>query len=230
MLAEAKELYASTEARANGTIKQVEELAMRVRAIEEREQAVDELEQKLQEREALDDLRLERELAGLATHESSLKSREAALAAEQKDFEDVCASVLAHELVANVRENALDTRATEVADRERWLAEQQMQELAAAQKGWRTSKLSVWARRRKSVIFWAGLSLHLCPLVSAPFGSRSWRKKLMLSSHCLILLVPKCQSWKMSSPAGWRRTVASWQRQLRSTCCCPSATMTPRFS
>jgi hypothetical protein len=134
MLAEAKELYASTEARANGTIKQAEELAMRVRAIEEREQAVDELEQKLQEREALDDLRLERELAGLATHESSLKSREAALAAEQKDFEDVCASVLARELVANVRENALDTRATEVADRERWLAEQQMQELAAAQK------------------------------------------------------------------------------------------------
>jgi hypothetical protein len=38
---------------------------------------VDELEQKLQEQEVLDDLRLERELAGLTTHESSLESREA---------------------------------------------------------------------------------------------------------------------------------------------------------
>jgi Golgi nucleoside diphosphatase len=37
MLAEAKELYASAEARANSKIKQAEELAMRIRAIEERE-------------------------------------------------------------------------------------------------------------------------------------------------------------------------------------------------
>jgi hypothetical protein len=37
MLAEAKELYASTEARANGTIKQAEELVVRVHTIEERE-------------------------------------------------------------------------------------------------------------------------------------------------------------------------------------------------
>jgi hypothetical protein len=44
MLAEAKELYASTEARANGTIKHVEELVVRARTIEEWEQAVDELE------------------------------------------------------------------------------------------------------------------------------------------------------------------------------------------
>jgi hypothetical protein len=47
MLAEAKELYASAEARANSKIKQAEELAMRICAIEEREQAVDELEQKV---------------------------------------------------------------------------------------------------------------------------------------------------------------------------------------
>jgi hypothetical protein len=43
---------------------------------------VDELEQKLHEREDLDDLRLERELAGLATRESSLERREATLAVE----------------------------------------------------------------------------------------------------------------------------------------------------
>jgi hypothetical protein len=47
MLAEAKELHASAEARTNGTMKQAEELAMRVHAVEEWEQVVDELEQKL---------------------------------------------------------------------------------------------------------------------------------------------------------------------------------------
>jgi hypothetical protein len=47
MLANAKELYASAEARVNSTIKQEEELVARVRAIVEREQAMDELEQKL---------------------------------------------------------------------------------------------------------------------------------------------------------------------------------------
>jgi hypothetical protein len=68
------------------------------------------------------------------THESSLESHEVALAVEQKDFEDARASVLAHELAADVREDALDTRVVEVVDRERRLAEQQMQELATAQK------------------------------------------------------------------------------------------------
>jgi hypothetical protein len=61
---------------------------------------VDELEQMLQEREALDDLRMECELAGLATHESSLESREATLTAEQKDFRDARASILVRELAA----------------------------------------------------------------------------------------------------------------------------------
>jgi hypothetical protein len=123
-MAEAKELYTSTEARANGTIKQAEELDVRVRAIEEREWAVDELEKKLQEREALDDLRLERELIGLATRESSLESRKASLMAEQRDFKDTSASVLARKLAADVREATLETRAAEVADRERRLTEQ----------------------------------------------------------------------------------------------------------
>jgi hypothetical protein len=82
----------------------------------------------------LDDLRLECELVGFATHESSLESHEAALAAKQKDFEDAHASVLAHELATDVKENALDTRAVEVADRERRLVKQQMLELSAAQK------------------------------------------------------------------------------------------------
>jgi hypothetical protein len=50
MLAEAKELYTSAKARANGTIKQTVELTVCVCVVEEREHTVDELEQKLQER------------------------------------------------------------------------------------------------------------------------------------------------------------------------------------
>jgi hypothetical protein len=76
---------------------------VRVHAVEEQEQAVDELEQKLQERGGLDDLRLERELEGPSTHEYSLESHEAALAAEQKDFENVRVSVLARELAVDVK-------------------------------------------------------------------------------------------------------------------------------
>jgi hypothetical protein len=64
----------------------------------------------------LDDIRLERELAGLVMHESSLKSRETTLVAEHKDFEDARASVLADELAADVGESALDTRAMKVVD------------------------------------------------------------------------------------------------------------------
>jgi hypothetical protein len=41
---------------------------------------------------------------------------------------------LAHELAADTKECALETRVVEVADMERLLAEQQMQELVVAQK------------------------------------------------------------------------------------------------
>jgi hypothetical protein len=42
--------------------------------------------------------------------------------------------VTARELAADVRETDLDTRAVELAEREKWLPERQMQELAAIQK------------------------------------------------------------------------------------------------
>jgi hypothetical protein len=49
MLVDAKELYASTEARANTVIEREEVLVVRVRAVAERERMVVELEEKLQE-------------------------------------------------------------------------------------------------------------------------------------------------------------------------------------
>jgi hypothetical protein len=41
---------------------------------------------------------------------------------------------MARELEANVNESNLNTKKVELADREKWLAERQLQELAAAQK------------------------------------------------------------------------------------------------
>jgi hypothetical protein len=68
------------------------------RAIEQREHAVEELEEKLQEREGLYDLMLDRDLEGLATHESNLVSDEASLEAEWKDQEDARLKILSREL------------------------------------------------------------------------------------------------------------------------------------
>jgi hypothetical protein len=82
----------------------------------------------------VDDLRFERELAGLATCESSLESHEAAFTVEQRDFDDTRVSVLARELAAEAREGVLEIRAAKVVDGERLLAKQLMQELAATQK------------------------------------------------------------------------------------------------
>jgi hypothetical protein len=96
MLADTKELYASAEARANTLIKREEDLTTRVRTIDERSQASEQLEERLLEREELDDLNLNRELEGLATSESILEHREAALEVEQKALEDAHVTVFSH--------------------------------------------------------------------------------------------------------------------------------------
>jgi hypothetical protein len=56
--------------------------------MDERERAVQEMEQKVQEREGLDNIKLDRELEALTTHESCLDSREAIHEAERKALED----------------------------------------------------------------------------------------------------------------------------------------------
>jgi hypothetical protein len=80
---------------------------------------VEELEQKLEEREGYDDLKLDHELEALATHESSLDSREATLEIEWKNLEDAHLKVMARELTANVKESNLNTNVVELANREK---------------------------------------------------------------------------------------------------------------
>jgi hypothetical protein len=96
---------------------------MHVHVMAEQEQAVEELEQRLHEREGLDDNNLGRKLEAIATHESNLNSHETTLESEQKALEDAPLMVTACELVADVREANLNTRAAELAEWEKWLAE-----------------------------------------------------------------------------------------------------------
>jgi hypothetical protein len=113
-----------------------------IRTVVERERVVEELEQRLLEREGLDNIKLGRELEALATRESNLDDREATPKAEQKALEDARLTVMARELAADVREADRDTRAAELADKEKRLAERQTQELAATQK--RLEEQRVW--------------------------------------------------------------------------------------
>jgi hypothetical protein len=57
-LADARELYASAEARASAVTKQEDDLVVRARQVTQREQEVEKLEGLLQEREELDDITL----------------------------------------------------------------------------------------------------------------------------------------------------------------------------
>jgi hypothetical protein len=93
----------------------------------QREQIVADLELKLQEREEQDDLRLKHELEALASHESDLSSRGATLGMERKDQEVAHVRVLACELAANVRDEHMNSKADELADREKRLVEREQQ-------------------------------------------------------------------------------------------------------
>jgi hypothetical protein len=88
MLAVAKSLHANTEARANTTIKQEEDLNARSPTISEQERAVVERERDLQVHHEAVDTRLERELKGVASREAGFDSRETSLAEEWKKLEE----------------------------------------------------------------------------------------------------------------------------------------------
>jgi hypothetical protein len=87
-LADARELYASAEARASAITKQEEDLVVRACQVNQREQEVEKLEGLLLEWEELDDITLWCKLEALSTSETSLDRREADLEREQKALED----------------------------------------------------------------------------------------------------------------------------------------------
>jgi hypothetical protein len=115
-LVDAQELYASAEAQANIFIRQEEDLTVCVRVVNEQEV-------KLLEQEELDHLTLNRELDGLATHESTLDRPEATLEMERKALEDARLNVLARELATEAREADLRVQEVGLAVQEWQLAE-----------------------------------------------------------------------------------------------------------
>jgi hypothetical protein len=118
-LTDARELYASAEARSSAITKQEEDLAVRAHQVNQREREVEMLEGLLQEREELDDITLRWELEVLSTHETSLDHREADLELEQKALEDTRAQILARELDADAQDTGLRDQEAQLAVRER---------------------------------------------------------------------------------------------------------------
>jgi hypothetical protein len=115
--------------------KQVEDLAVRARQVNQREREVKKLEGLLQEREELDDITLRWELESRRTRETSLDRREADLTREQKALEDARAQIQVRELDADARDTRLRDQETRLVARERQPVERQMQELVITQNG-----------------------------------------------------------------------------------------------
>jgi hypothetical protein len=119
----AMELYAQAEACADTIIKQPENFNAQVTALAQQEQVVADRELKLQDREEQDDLRLDRELEALTTRESDLSSREANLAVERKDLEEIRTRILARELTVDIKDVHLNSMEEELADWEKRLVQ-----------------------------------------------------------------------------------------------------------
>jgi hypothetical protein len=92
-----------------------------------------ERKQEVQEREKEVTDMLEHGHGELSSREADLNTREAALGAEQKHMGELRADLLAHELTTDIQANHLAFR-EELADKEKQLAEKQLQELAAVRK------------------------------------------------------------------------------------------------
>jgi hypothetical protein len=123
-------LYATAEACANTTTKQLEDLNVQERAIAQWEQVATKPELELQEKEELVNLRLDCELKALSIRETNHDTHEAKLEADWKSLEETLAKVLGHEVAADLWENSLNIKVEEPKGREKWLAERQPHELA----------------------------------------------------------------------------------------------------
>jgi hypothetical protein len=134
-LADARELYASAEARASTVSKQEVDLAVRACQVNQWEREVEKPEGLLQEWEELDDITLRRYLKVLSTRETSLDRRVADLKQEQKALEDARAQILARDLDVDAWDTGLRDKEARLVARERQLAERQMPELVITQKG-----------------------------------------------------------------------------------------------
>jgi hypothetical protein len=119
LLDDAKELYAAVKARANATIKQEVDLAACTLVVSEQERAMAKQEQGLWDKDEVFNRRLDRELEGIASHETDLDSHEATLAGEHESLEMTRSEVLAHDLAADIKDERLNSWAMELMDREK---------------------------------------------------------------------------------------------------------------
>jgi hypothetical protein len=189
-LADAQELYASAEARATAVIKQEEDLAVRMRQVNQRARGVEELERRLLEREELDEITLRRELEALGTRESGLDRRKAELDREREGLKDARVQILARELDADAREAGLRD-----------------QEARLVGRGWRISRRLVLVMHSMSGASWARRMSSWPLSASAPSGPTARPQKVAPRSPSLTLSWQRYPSWRMLSAATSRRKV-----------------------
>jgi hypothetical protein len=115
LMEDAKELYAEAEveAHANTTIKQQEDLNGRTITVGQRQWVVVEQEQELQEKEEVIGT-LECGRTELSSREADLTTRDTTLEANQKRMGELCMSLLAYKLAADLQENNLAFRGKEL--------------------------------------------------------------------------------------------------------------------
>jgi hypothetical protein len=125
LMAGTNELYATAKAHADTTIKQQKDLNMRMIAVGQWELTVVEREQELQEKEEEAADTLERGRSKLSSHEANLDTREATVEVEQQRMGELCASLLAHKLEADLQANSLASWSQDLADREKELVDRE---------------------------------------------------------------------------------------------------------
>jgi hypothetical protein len=173
-LADVWELYASTEGRASALTKQVEDLAVRARQVNQREREVKKLEGLLQKREELDDITLRRELEALRTRETSLDRREA-------------------DLTRDAQDTGLRDQEARLVAQERQLVERQMQELVITQ----NCLEDLWASQASDgQRVWSFLGQPDATLVS--FGFSLIRGGDMAPEVGIVLPLLDSAGWKIS--------------------------------
>jgi hypothetical protein len=108
----------------------------------------------------------------LTTRKSSLGNSEVTHEAKRKDLEDSRLKVMSRELAVDVKESNQNIKAVELVNREKRLAERQMQELATAQKRLEELQVSRAGEVRRFSDFLGRTKATQVPLGFSPLRSR----------------------------------------------------------
>jgi uncharacterized protein (DUF3084 family) len=136
-------------------------------------------ERKLQEKEENSAHKLERESSELQSCTNDLSTHKVIVEVEWECLRKTREDLFTRELTITLQEGTLERRAIaltsrekELANKEKWLADAGLQELAT-----KCKTMEQVVRHRRSGTSWARLKRHWCPSVSALSALRHWHGK-----------------------------------------------------